>query len=200
MGERLSFPRPETCSYVSKLSLNIETYEIWSMLGVLESSYGGVLDEERRRYVEEFGLLFGQFGLSRMLGRVLGVLMISDPPERSAGELAEVLGASRGSISQTTRSLIQMGLVERRARPGERRDYFGVKPGAWGGIMRREMEALGGFREVAERGLVLLGSQDHDTRRSLEEMRDFYAYWEKEMPAVLERWEREGTHEPRDRD
>jgi predicted transcriptional regulator len=168
--------------------------------GVSESSYGGALDEERRRYVEEFGLLFGQFGLSRMLGRVLGVLMISDPPERSAGELAEALGASRGSISQTTRSLIQMGLVQRRARPGERRDYFRIQPGAWGGIMRREMEALGGFRETAERGLALLDSRDSETRRSLEEMRDFYAYWEKEMPAVLERWEREGSHEPRDRD
>ena len=148
------------------------------------------MDEERRRYIEEFGLLFGQFGLSRMLGRVLGVLMISDPPERSAGELAEELGASRGSISQTTRSLIQMSLVQRWSRPGERRDYFRIKPGAWYEIMRREMEALGSFRKTAERGLELMGSKDPDARRSLEEMRDFYTYWEKEMPAVLERWER----------
>jgi DNA-binding MarR family transcriptional regulator len=161
-----------------------------NMLGLAARLCGGELDEERRRYVEEFGLLFGQFGLSRMLGRVLGVLMIANPPERSAGELAEALEASRGSISQTTRSLIQMGLVQRWSRPGERRDYFRVKPGAWREIMRREMEALGGFRETAERGLALLDSEDPDARRSLEEMRDFYAYWEREMPAVLERWER----------
>ena len=161
------------------------------MLGSSESFNGGVLDEEQSRYVEEFGLLFGQFGLSRMLGRVLGVLMISDPPERSAEELAEALGASRGSISQTTRSLIQMGLVQRWSRPAERRGYFRVKPGAWHSIMRREMEALGSFREAAERGLVLLDSQDPNARRNLEEMRDFYAYWEKEMPAVMERWEEE---------
>ena len=167
------------------------------MLGLVASRCGGVLDEERKRYVEEFGLLFGQFGLSRMLGRVLGVLMISDPPERSAGELAEALGASRGSISQTTRSLIQMGLVQRWSRPGERRDYFRVKPGAWHEIMRREMEALGDFRETAERGLELLDSEDPDARRSLEEMRDFYAYWEREMPAVLERWEKESHGESR---
>lgn len=160
------------------------------MLGSTARLCEGALDEERRRYVEDFGLLFGQFGLSRMLGRVLGVLMISDPPERSAGELAEALGASRGSISQTTRSLIQMGIVQRWSKPGERRDYFRIKPGAWHEIMRREMEALGGFRQTAERGLELLDSEDPETRRSLEEMRDFYAYWEREMPAVLERWER----------
>jgi len=161
------------------------------MLVLVVDLRGGVLDEERGRYVEEFGLLFEQFGLSRMLGRVLGVLMISDPPERSAVELAEELGASRGSISQTTRSLIQMSLVQRWSRPGERRDYFRIKPGAWHEIMRREMEALGGFREMAERGLDLLDSRGPAARRSLEEMRDFYAYWEKEMPAVLERWEKE---------
>ena len=124
-----------------------------------------------------------------MLGRVLGVLMISDPPERSAEELAEELGASRGSISQTTRSLIQMSLVQRWSRPGERRDYFRIKPGAWHEIMRREMEALASFRKTAERGLELLDSEDPHARRSLEEMRDFYTYWEMEMPAVLERWE-----------
>lgn len=149
------------------------------------------MDEERREYLEEFGLLFGQFGLSRMFGRVLGGLMISDPPERTAEELAGMLGASRGSISSATRSLIQMGLVQRRARPGERRDYFRVKPGAWQGIMGREMEALRNFREMAERGLDLLESEDPAARRNLEEMRDFYAYWEREMPAILERWKAE---------
>ena len=157
---------------------------------------GSALDEDRERYVEDFGLLFGQFGLSRMFGRVLGVLMISDPPERSAEELADALGASRGSISQTTRSLIQMGLVRRWSRPGERRDYFRIRPDAWHEIMRREMESLGAFRKTAERGLELLDSDDPEVRRSLEEMRDFYAYWEREMPAVLERWERRGKDEP----
>ncbi len=161
-----------------------------SLLGLAAKSCGGELDEERRRYVEDFGLLFGQFGLSRMLGWVLRVRMISEPPERSAGELAEALGARRGSISQTTRTLIRIGLVQRWSRPGERSNYFCVKPGAWHEIMRREMEALGGFRETAERGLELLDSEDPDARRSLEEMRDFCAYWEREMPAVLERWER----------
>jgi DNA-binding transcriptional regulator GbsR (MarR family) len=160
------------------------------MLVPVASTSGGALEEELRSYVEEFGLLFGQFGLPRMFGRVLGALMISDPPERTAEELAEVLGASRGSISSATRSLIQMSLVQRLSRPGERRDYFRVKPGAWHEIMRRELEAIGGFREIAERGLELLDTRDPSARRNLEEMRDFYAYWEKEMPAVLERWER----------
>ena len=67
--------------------------------------------------------------------------------------------------------------------------------------MRREMEALGGFRETAERGLELLDSEDPEARRSLEEMRDFYTYWEREMPTVLDRWEKESrSREKKDLD
>jgi DNA-binding MarR family transcriptional regulator len=151
----------------------------------------GKLDEDRERYVEEFGVLFGQFGLPRMVGRLLGALLVSDPPERTAEELVGVLRASRGSISSATRSLVQMGLVERRTKPGERRDYFRVKPGAWRELMHRELEALSTFRRMAERGLGLMDSGNPEAKRGLEEMRDLYAYWEREFPAVVARWEKE---------
>lgn len=149
------------------------------------------MDEALQRYVEDFGLFFEQFGLSRMVGRVLGVLMVSDPPELSAEELAATLRASRGSISQATRSLVQMSLVQRLSKHGERRDYFLVKPGAWKELMRQEVEAVTTLREMAERGLDFMDSTGPDARRSLEEMRDFYAFWEKELPAVFEKWEQE---------
>ncbi len=145
------------------------------------------MDEERAGYAEDFGLLFEGFGLPRMVGRVLGVLLTSGERDLSAEQLAQALQASRGSISSATRTLTGMGLVQRRTRPGERRDYFRIKPGAWDELMRRELETLSSFREMAERGLALA---DSDTaRRNLEEMREFYVYWEKGLPALLERWE-----------
>jgi DNA-binding transcriptional regulator GbsR (MarR family) len=126
-----------------------------------------------------------------MLGRVLGVLLISDPPERSAEELANLLRASRGSISQATRTLVQMGMVRRLTRPGERRDYFRVVPNAWEETTRQEMAQISVFQDMAERGLALLTPDEPEARRRLEEMRDFYAYLRKELPALLERWEKE---------
>ena len=153
------------------------------------------MDEERANYVEDFGLMFEGYGLPRMVGRVLGALLISDPPELSAEELAEALQASRGSISSATRSLIQLGLVGRRTKPGERRDYFRMKPGAWDELMRRELESLTRFRQMAERGLDIANSDSPEAQRNLEEMRDFYAHWEKELPTVLERWEKDKEKE-----
>ena len=111
------------------------------------------MDERRERYVEDFGLLFERVGGSRMLGRVLGVLLISDPPERSAEELANLLHASRGSISQATRTLVGMGMVRRLTRRGERRDYFRVKPDAWYETSLRQTSEIAVFQEMAEHGL-----------------------------------------------
>lgn len=148
------------------------------------------MDEARLRYVEDFGLfLFERFGLSRMVGRVLGVLLVSDPPERTAEELAGLLRASRGSISQATRALVQMGMVRRLARPGERRDYFGLEPGFWWESTRRQTAEIGATLKLVERGLDLVRSDDPGAGRGLEEMRDFLAYWESELVDVLRRWD-----------
>lgn len=150
------------------------------------------MEDTRERYVEEFGLLFEGFGVPRMVGRVLGALLLADPPEMSAEELAGALRASRGSISTATRMLVQIGLVERVGKPGERRDYFRNKPGAWHELTRRRLAQITVFREMAERGLSVLEAEGRaapEVRLGLEEMRDFYAYCERELPGIFERWE-----------
>ena len=115
--------------------------------------------------------------------------MVSDPPEMSAEELAEVLRASRGSISTATRTLVGMGMVQRMTRPGERRDYFKIKPDAWWETTRQRAAQIREFRALAERGLDLVGPADPEVRMSLEEMRDFYEFWEEHIYEVLRAWE-----------
>lgn len=146
------------------------------------------MDEAKEQYVENFGLFFERFGASRMMGRVLGALFVSEPPERTAEELAGILKASQSSISQATRGLVALGWVQRVGKSGERRDYFRVQPHAWLQAQRQGMSGIAAFREMAEEALDLLDAGDPDTRRTLEEMRDFYAFWETEMNALLERW------------
>ena len=129
-----------------------------------------ILDEgarrlEERHFVEDFGLYFEQMGYPRMAGRILGWLLICDPPSQSAGELAEVLAASKGSLSTMTRLLIQVGLIERVGLPGQRRDYFRIKPGAWPQLIRSQMQSMTGLHQMVERGLTMLSGRD-PARRS----------------------------------
>ena len=126
-----------------------------------------------------------------MAGRILGWLMISDPPDQSATELAEVLQASKGSISTMTRLLLQMGFIERIAMPGNRRDHFRLKSGAWIEMIRQTVYELTAMRELAERGLKLSTNKDQHLQERLTEARDLYAFLEREYPLLIERWERE---------
>jgi len=143
---------------------------------------------EERRFVEEFGLLLELEGLPRMAGRMLGRLLICQPPEQSADELARVVGASKASVSTTTRLLIHMGMVERTTLPGVRRDYFRIRPNAIGNLMRSSMTRIHAGREVAERGLALV---KHDQDQRLRDWVDLYCFFERELPPLIERWEAE---------
>lgn len=147
------------------------------------------MNPAKERYIEEVGLQLERGGMQRMTGRVLGALLVAEPAEQSADELAEMLQASRGSISTATRYLIQLGFVERVSKLGERRDYYRNRHGAWLEMTRRGVEQLRMFRELAEQGLKLLESSDPEAKLGLEEMRDFYAFAEREFPEVFERWE-----------
>jgi DNA-binding transcriptional regulator GbsR (MarR family) len=142
-------------------------------------------------YVEEVALGMERQGLFRMAGRVLGWLLICDPPEQTFGEIAEVLQASKGSISAAMKFLVPSGLVERISRPGDRRDYYRCRPGAWTDLARDQSRQYDDFRKLAERGLELLADAPAARRERLQGMRDLYAWLEREMPALWERWRRE---------
>src|ERR687888_775303 len=91
------------------------------------------------RFVEELGVYFElEAGTPRMIGRTLGWLLVCDPPEQSAADLAELLQASKGSISTATRVLLRMGFIERVRFRGERFDRFRARPEAWDDFLWRE--------------------------------------------------------------
>jgi len=149
------------------------------------------LQNEEKEFIEEVGIVFEQTGLPRMAGRIFGWLLISDPPYQSPAELAEVLMASKGSISTITRFLLQLGLIERFIIPGERHDHFRLRQDGLKRTMRRGLEdEIKMFRQLAERGLELIGSKASLSRQWLEEMRDSYTFLEREFPVLLERWEK----------
>ena len=146
---------------------------------------------EHKHFIEQMGLALGMVGLPRMAGRIFGWLLISQPPHQSTNELVEVLQASKGSISTMTRLLIQLKMIYRLSLPGERRDYFCIKPGAWSQMMKAQMAGITAFRQSAEKGLELLATKNPEHRLRLEEMRDFNAFWERELLILNQRWEEE---------
>jgi DNA-binding transcriptional regulator GbsR (MarR family) len=133
-----------------------------------------------------------------MAGRIFGWLLISDPPYQSTDQLAGALIASKGSISTMTRLLIQIGLVERISLPGERQNYFRLRADALNNMIRRGVaDEIKMFRELAEHGLEMLAEEKSLPRERLEEMRDRYTFFERELPPLLERWQRRSSGQSR---
>ena len=147
------------------------------------------MTDERLAFVEEFGVMFERMGSTRMLGRVWGALMVADPPEMTAEELAAFLRASRGSISQATRQLIEIGVVQRVSRTGVRRDYFRVRPNAWKEAFRREQESIAHMEQLFRRGLNAMAGGSDEARRALEESIRFTEFWQAEMASIFARWD-----------
>jgi hypothetical protein len=142
------------------------------------------------QFIEAVGMqLESEVGAPRMVGRALGYLLVADPPEVSAAELAEGLRASRGSISTATRMLLSMGLVERVRLRGERFDRFRAQPEVWDEFLWRT-EQFSEPRRVLHLGLDALPA-DAPARATLEELDALYAWWEERIPKLREEYMRD---------
>jgi len=127
------------------------------------------------------------FGMPRMTGRVLGWLLICDPVEQTAAQLAEVLEASKGSISSATGMLVRLRLVDRLHIRGERADRFRVRPGAWDEQLREQ--GAEEARAVLALGLEAIAAEPAARRERLQELDAFYAWWQSRMPSLWEEWQ-----------
>ena len=154
---------------------------------------------ERHRFIEEMGRLFEESALPRMAGKMFGVFLISGSGPLTANQIAAAVHASRGSVSTMTRLLIRSRLVERVRLPGERKDYFRVKPGMAVAILRGKISEISDLRAVLDQALDVLDQKD-PARRDLREMSDFYAFVEHELEAMIGRWDQSRKHARSDTD
>jgi DNA-binding transcriptional regulator GbsR (MarR family) len=152
---------------------------------------------ELRHFVEEMGLHFEYGGIPRMAGRIFGHLLVCDPPEQSAEEVARSIQASRASVSTMTRLLIQTGLVERQVFPGKRHDLFRIHSEAFRTQLLERVRLLALFRQLLERGLSAMEGAPERAVRRLAEMHHMYAWMEREIPRLIERYQRELERRPK---
>jgi DNA-binding transcriptional regulator GbsR (MarR family) len=148
---------------------------------------------EDLHFIEDIGLYFEQMGLPRMAGRILGALLISDPPAQSITNLCEKLHASKSSISIMARLLMERGLIERVASPIPRRDYYRFKPGGWAIYMRQWLGLMSGLHQITERGLSLMVGKPDSLKERLQEAHDLFSNIEQEFPPILEKISKKQT-------
>ena len=143
--------------------------------------------EDEDAFIEEAARVWGA-GMPPMAGRIWAYLAICEPPEQTAAEIAERLQASRGSVSGMARLLEQIGLIRRGTKSGDRREYFSIPPDSVRRLMDIAIIRLRQTREVADAGLALVADRPAESKARLRDLRDLYAFFEREWPEILDRW------------
>jgi hypothetical protein len=135
-------------------------------------------------FVERVGRYWEGWGQPRTAGRILGWLMICDPPEQSSSALAVVLSVSAGSVSTTTRQLHQMGLIDRVTFPGDRVSYFRLHDHVWLRVMEVRLEGIRGLHALAQAGAEVRPTMRPDR---VDELLDMTEFMLEEWPKLMER-------------
>lgn len=146
-------------------------------------------------FVEDMGQFLAGLGMTPMAGRMWGWLLICDPPEQTAADIADALHASRGAISGTARLLATSGLIRRSKRSGDRREYFSAPPEGLNSLLGSAAAIYRQMRLIAERGLAAIEHRPEESRARLQEFHDVLAFVEHAVPEVIGRYlgERAGT-------
>lgn len=148
------------------------------------------LSENRLNYIERMGIFFEREGLPRMAGRVFALLLTDESEVLSTSEIIRMLHASRGSVSTMTRFLLERGMIEKTGQPGQRQDFFRIKPDALNTMFSERMRIVQEFKAVIgeARGFTVPGSARHAMVLHLEA---FYDWFQSRMPELWKEWEEE---------
>ncbi len=88
------------------------------------------LDEAKEKFIQAWGTLGSNWGISRTMAQVHALLLVSPEP-LSAEDVMEQLQISRGNANLNLRALIDWGLVQKELRPGERKEFFAAEKDIW---------------------------------------------------------------------
>lgn len=158
------------------------------------------MDASAATFIERMGLQFEEDGLPRIAGRVMGLLLLKEDPA-SLEELANELQVSKASASTNCRLLEGAGLAERRALPGDRKDYYRADPD----LALRSLDSAQGrmenLVEILADALRDLPPEKTLARSRIRRLHDFHNFLLAELKEVTARWaQREADEAGRDPD
>lgn len=139
----------------------------------------------QRALIEDFGVrIGGAMGWPPMAGRAAGVLMLSEEPVSTA-ELQGALEASKGSVSEVARLLIENGVVERFKKRGHRQYVYQWRPDAWIGCLRHQVHTMTQLLDFARDARKQAVGLSELQRRRMDDMTDYYVFIVRQLERLL---------------
>lgn len=120
--------------------------------------------EASASFIETWGKLGSNWGVSRSMAQIHALLLISPEP-LSTEDIMDALKVSRGSTSMNLRALMDWNLVHKELKTGDRREYFVAEKDIWvvfkNVVLQRKKKELEPMIEVLRE---LSDTRDEDYR------------------------------------
>lgn len=129
-----------------------------------------------------------QAGWPPIMGRTMAWLMVCEPEEQTAAQIAEAVHASRASLTTTLRLLTEARMVQTVTRAGERAAYYRLTEGAWSAMLKRRLESMTSFVDITSGGLRLFPDGGPRAARMREAHR-LFQWLNSEAEPMWKRWD-----------
>ena len=145
--------------------------------------------DEEITFADHVGRFYARrYAFPPMVGRVLGYLLVCEPPEQSIAELSEALLASRSAITGALEVLKRLHAIHRSRAAGERMDRVRLdfSSAEARGFDISEYEELG---ELAREGLEVLKDAPAERKADALEMAAFADFLVDQTRRMQQEWE-----------
>lgn len=149
------------------------------------------LTDLERDLVEEFGNIYEAYGLKRLKGLIIGLLLTREESV-SLDDMTELLQRSKGPISSAVRELTNISLIRKVNGPENRRDYYAAHPDLFFNNFKFNMATVRKNRRTADLFLNEMKKEDSNptTIANLERMLAFYSLMESFYEDFTAKWEK----------
>ena len=128
------------------------------------------LQEARQKFIHSWGVLGSNWGINRTMAQIHALLLISSEPI-STEDIMEELQISRGNANMNIRQLIDWGIVTKKLKIGERREFFVGDKDIW--AVARQISRQRKQREIEP--LLKVLAEAKDVKGNDEETKQFKA-------------------------
>lgn len=141
-----------------------------------------------KEQVEKIGIVCDKDGFPPLAGRLLGYLMLAEPPHKTFDEIVEFLDASKSAVSNTLKFLESQKMIEYITFPGDRKRYFRMAVNSWPEVMMDKMDWLRMMQKQVRTVLQMRSDKYPEFNEGLQNIHELYEIFIEEMPLLIEKW------------
>ena len=151
----------------------------------------------KQGFIQDFGEAYKSFGLSRLMGHIVGLLLYTQKP-LSLDDIAAELKVSKGPVSQIAHRLRDHNLIRKVWVPGSRKDFYAAEQDIFGQAFANQAAMLARNLTLARKYQDLLEDTPDEVPPAfaarIDEMTRFYGLMGRHLSLFLDEWAHERSN------